>query len=437
MLVHERDGGVATPSPTLGPSALQARDQRVAELLTNLTRALEDPGADAAGLATPGARDRLQMIEANVRRIGITDLRLRYSGPRDDGESATAVIAGTVSAKQRHPVGWRPPADGHGQHGPGAAGSLRADAGQDDPASPGKAWTADVRLSWRIAAYETVRSHQDVGVVIVDDGSRARFGGIVAGTEGDRVPLWLLQGLAVHKSERTLALAPSRATAVALSRLAETAVATVGRVLPRWQGALVVTEPSSRDLLDQTVGAGPGTTALLAAVTTTTDGSSGRGAPEHVLVNPEVFDELGPNAQQIVISHEATHVATAGATSPMPQWLIEGFADYVALRDLDIPVQTSARQLLAEVRRDGAPARLPTDRDFTGGSADLGADYEAAWLAAKFIAERYGEQKLVSFYRATDTSDVIGQTFRTILGTTRRDFTRAWAAYTESLASGG
>ena len=40
----------------------------------------------------------------------------------------------------------------------------------------------------------------------------------------------------------------------------------------------------------------------------------------------------------------------------MPLWLLEGFADYVALRDVDLPIATTAGQIIEQVRRDGPPA---------------------------------------------------------------------------------
>ena len=43
------------------------------------------------------------------------------------------------------------------------------------------------------------------------------------------------------------------------------------------------------------------------------------------------------------MSHEATHVATDAALSTMPLWLLEGFADYVALRDVDLPIVHDGR----------------------------------------------------------------------------------------------
>src|SRR5205085_47699 len=124
----------------------------------------------------------------------------------------------------------------------------------------------------------------------------------------------------------------------------------------------------------------------------TVDGTVLRGSTAHVFINPAVFDRLGPTAAQIVVSHEATHVATGGAVSSMPQWLIEGFADYVALHALNVPTSVSARQIISEVQKDGPPPKLPTSADFAGGAPDLGATYEAAWLACRQIADEFGQE---------------------------------------------
>ena len=44
-------------------------------------------------------------------------------------------------------------------------------------------------------------------------------------------------------------------------------------------------------------------------------------------------------------------------------WLLEGFADYVALRDVDLPLSRTAGQIIAQVRNDGVPAQLPSRVD--------------------------------------------------------------------------
>ena len=104
----------------------------------------------------------------------------------------------------------------------------------------------------------------------------------------------------------------------------------------------------------------------------------------------------------MVMSHEATHVATDAATTSMPLWLVEGFADYVALRDVDLPLSVSAAQVAAQVRLHGAPAELPADAEFDTGGTHLGASYEAAWLACRTLAELGSEDELVAFYDAVE-----------------------------------
>ena len=80
----------------------------------------------------------------------------------------------------------------------------------------------------------------------------------------------------------------------------------------------------------------------------------------HVFVNPDVYDDLEPVGGQVVISHEATHVATgAPLTTGVPLWLLEGFADYVALRDVDLPITTTAGQIIAAGPRATAPPDAP------------------------------------------------------------------------------
>ena len=62
------------------------------------------------------------------------------------------------------------------------------------------------------------------------------------------------------------------------------------------------------------------------------------------------------------MSHEATHVATGASFATVPTWLLEGFADYVALDDAGVPVDVAAAQALERIREDGLPDRLPTGR---------------------------------------------------------------------------
>src|SRR6478672_6502490 len=163
---------------------------------------------------------------------------------------------------------------------------------------------------------------------------------------------------------------------------------------------LVVEVPRTAGLLRATLAAQPGEYAQIAAVTTSADGSVTPRTPIHIFVNPAVFSGLEARGSQVVMSHEAVHVATDAANSVLPLWLVEGFADYVALRDVRLPLSTTAGQILPRVRQHGAPRHLPGPAEFDTTQTHLGASYEAAWLACRLLAQRYGQGRLVAFYRA-------------------------------------
>ena len=100
------------------------------------------------------------------------------------------------------------------------------------------------------------------------------------------------------------------------------------------------------------------------------------GGPERVVVNARVYAPLGGVGQRIVMAHELTHVAVGAASSAMPLWLSEGYADYVALRRSDVSVRVLAAQIRSLVRREGPPRALPGPDEFDGGNPDVGAWYE-------------------------------------------------------------
>ena len=83
-------------------------------------------------------------------------------------------------------------------------------------------------------------------------------------------------------------------------------------------------------------------------MTAPVDGSILATTPVHVFLNPTVYDKLDPLAAQVVMTHEVVHAITGAAvTAGPPLWLIEGFADYVALRDVGLLVAAVSLGLLA------------------------------------------------------------------------------------------
>ena len=170
-------------------------------------------------------------------------------------------------------------------------------------------------------------------------------------------------------------------------------------VLPQWDGKLVVEVPGSEEALDAALGADPGSYTDIAAVTASVDGTITPDSEVHVFVNPDVYDDLEPVGGQVVISHEATHLATgAPLTSGVPLWLLEGFADYVALHAVDLPITTTAGQIIQQVRAEGAPDHLPGQAEFDQADSHLGAAYESAWVACLVLADAGGQDALVRLY---------------------------------------
>jgi hypothetical protein len=344
-------------------------------------------------LAAPGepsARKSLAAIHDNVRDLGVSDLSMRFV----DEEP------GMVSDADRRTLG--------------------ADA-----------WVGNVALGWRLEGYDSRVSTMEVALTFVDTPEGVAFGSTAADSSSP-APLWLLSDLAVERSRRALVAVADQRQLDRYAPLADEAVRDVRAVLPEWRGKLVVEVPSSKDQLHRLLKAQPNAYDSIAAVTATVDGSLSPESPVHILVNPDVFANLGEEGAQIVMSHEATHVAMNAATSNMPLWLLEGFADYVALARTELPVSVTASQILAGVRKSGPPRTLPGPKEFDPANKLLGTSYEAAWLANRLLAETYGEEGLIAFYESVDAGISTQEAFAE-LGTTERAFTRQWRGYLREL----
>lgn len=377
--------------PPAAPRDQTSRDAGGAqEALDELERALEDRVASAAEeVATSGAKDDLAAVAANAASLDLRDLSMRYV---DEADPLTS--------------------------------SEQSRFGDD-------AWSGDVELQYAIGGIDRTPARVETSVVFVPDGGRVRIAGFGAGNV--RTPLWLVERLSVVRRGETVT-AVAGATAGRYPGLVTRALAEVRRTLPAWRGPLVVEVPSSQAELDAALESGADKYDDIAAVTTTEDGSLAVGSPVRVFVNPAVFDKLADRGAQVVMSHEATHVATGATFVSMPTWLLEGFADYVALAHAGVPVALAAGQILARIRKKGLPERLPTSADLDPSASGLGATYEEAWLACRFAAQQYGEPRLIAFYRAVSGGQKERRAFPQVLGTTEKEFVRRWRADLAGLA---
>ena len=126
---------------------------------------------------------------------------------------------------------------------------------------------------------------------------------------------------------------------------------------------------------------------------------------------------------------------TQAPESGAEAWLLEGFADYVALRDVGLPLTRTAGQIIAQVREDGVPDALPSRVDLDSQAAHLGAAYESAWLVCVTLAEHGGEEALVAFYDAVLDGADLEDELRSQFGWSIADLTRAWQEKLQTLAN--
>lgn len=366
------------------------------ELLFRIQRALKAGDrsrlADLADPDVPSAAGELMALARNVQSLRIDRLRLSFLDESDH----------ELTAAQRQQVGP-------------------------------DAWVSEVQLSWRFGGADRSTSTLDVPVVTDWEGRTAVFD-TTRITGGYRVPLWFTEPLAVRRTPDTLVLATDARAARELQQQARVAVATVRSTLPDWHAPLVVEAPPSEAKFRSAAGTSRTDSRTIAAVTTTTDGSALHRAPVHIFLNPGVFDPLGPAGRQIVLSHEAAHVALGAATANMPLWLSEGTADYVALARNPLPDTVLAAQIRALVKKDGPPKALPGPAEFSGANKNIGAWYEAAWLAARLIARTYGQERLLQFYARSEADGDTTRAFRDVLGTTEARIVKAWRAELVELA---
>ncbi|MEU7876931.1 hypothetical protein [Microbispora bryophytorum] len=234
----------------------------------------------------------------------------------------------------------------------------------------------------------------------------------------ERPGMWI--GASVARGERAVVVGSPRSLVAEIAALADRAGRTVTRVWGGYGGAVVLVPRTEEQAA---VLAAPAKVDGLAAVAT-----GGR-----VIVQPAAFARLSATGRMVVVTHELTHVATAGPPT-VPMWLMEGFADYVGYLDSGLPVRTIAAELAADVAADvaadGAAGRaalngLPGPADFAARPAQA---YEEAWLACRYIAARFGERRLVALYRAA-LREGIGPALREVLGLTADGLTREWRSY--------
>ncbi|WP_107054168.1 hypothetical protein [Streptomyces sclerotialus] len=391
-------GGPATERT--GPAAVQ-------RLLDARAAAVRDGDADAflksVDPSAEGFRDQQRRMFANLRGVPLADWRYR------------------VVRTGAFPL-------------PGATGG-------------GPRIAAEVRLSYRLAGYDTVPVTAVQYLTFTRRDGHWRLSSDTDGAaDGKRTArqLWDQGRVRLVRGEHSLVLGTGQ-SAVRLRELARRADAAVPAVTDAWPGRwsreVVVEAPDSVRRMAELLGS-PDDSAYegIAAVTTGEAGASARAPADRVIVNPEAYGELSDLGRRVVLTHETTHVATRTVTTAAtPLWLSEGFADWTAYRTAHRSPRAAAPELTRAVAAGRLPERLPAAADF---GFDAGADrlnraYEGGWLACRMIADTWGEGRLAAFYRAMakapEGPEGLDRTLRTELHLSASDFTSKWRAYVQDV----
>jgi hypothetical protein len=115
-------------------------------------------------------------------------------------------------------------------------------------------------------------------------------------------------------------------------------------------------------------------------------------------------------------------------------WVEEGLAEWVSLRAHPGQRSGGTDDLLVRVRSDGAPRAFPSDGRFDADAHNLELVYAEAWLACRFIADKYSETQLGRFYAELDRGVSLDQASQSALGLSEAELTASWQAYLVRLA---
>jgi hypothetical protein len=308
------------------------------------------------------------------------------------------------------------------------------------------AWVSRVMGTFSLAGYDTATREFESYFTVVRRGTDWR---LVDDTDGGtQVQAWDLPSFTVVRSSTTLVMGTGPASRLrpylALGNLAVKRVDAVWTA--PWHSRLVLVVPGTAAQMAEQVGQDKGSVAQVAAVTDGPFDARGRAGADRVVVNPAAFATLQDRGKQVVVTHEATHVAIRSTTDrPVPLWLSEGMADYVGYRDVGATRRQVAAALLTRVRAGTGPKALPAAGDFDPSRTTIAPSYNAAWLAVNRIVDRYGRAALVRFYLAAattpagsstapDPDEATAAAFDSVLGTTQAAFTKQWLAYLQTLA---
>jgi hypothetical protein len=221
-----------------------------------------------------------------------------------------------------------------------------------------------------------------------------------------------------------------------LLRVADRAYTQVDAAWTRhWERKAVILVPKDEQEAEELVGASDLSRVAAVASSSVESGATERVLGNRIVVNTDNVERYNDLNLQVLITHEMTHVATRALGDGVPLLLVEGFADWAALKPLGYPLAVTRPNLARRVRADRFDGKLPGDGEFRGPDAAVAYDEGSAFCL--WVADTYGPGKLRALYLQFRGSDPPSEAefdrgFRRVLDLPRRQVERRWAVWVRS-----
>ena len=259
---------------------------------------------------------------------------------------------------------------------------------------------------------------------------------------------WDVSDITVVAGERSLVLGEpkDRKRLVEIASMTDAAIEDVSRVLPTgWSRKAVVYAPRDEKLLEYLLNTQEFDIAAVAirqfpevyGQFSSVDDDDVRTVGSRVIIHPDIGDEPMEYVS-LVLRHEITHVATFPFMKwGTPQWVVEGFAEYVAYRGF-LPSRGMLPEIAQLARTNALVPLPPFDLDFTRGAEKAVHDraYTMSWLACAYVSSEFGEARLLALVRELSKLDdptkglsSFDPSLRKAVGITEKQFTRGWHSF--------
>ncbi|HEU4898237.1 MAG TPA: hypothetical protein VFX88_11840 [Actinomycetota bacterium] len=292
-----------------------------------------------------------------------------------------------------------------------------------------------VRYKFKGQDASPVLARESFTFVLTGSGWRIAGPGDSSMRRRDDAEIWDSDEVRTVRSARTLIVhhPGHEELAQRLLRVADRAYAQVDAAWTGpWERKAVILLPRNQYEAERLVGAQNLSRVAAVASSSVESGAAERVLGNRIVINTGNVVRYNDLNLQILITHEMTHVATRTLGDAVPLLLVEGFADWAALKPVGLPLANTRPALdqAVDTRRfDGA---LPTDPEFRGGDAAVAYDEGSAFCL--WVASTYGVGKLQALYRtfrgSGATSDgELDRGFKRVLGVSRRTAERRWAAW--------